>query len=135
MVFPNNGSGSLRLERVLNPNTQVAFQGFNADMGGGVQFDFIYGKITDVAPSETYKLFSVYPNQSLRNWLEFHGYKNHIIEMELMDITGKRCFSQQTRMVGDQNVSLLSWKNLNQGIYLMKVNLGNAIEYRQIIKE
>jgi hypothetical protein len=124
------------LERVLNPNTQVAFQGFNADMGGGVQFDFIYGKITDVAPSETYKLFSVYPNPvNDELTMEFHGYNNQIIEMELMDITGKRCFRQHTKMVGDQNIYRCQLKELKSGIYLMKVNLGNAIEYRQIIKE
>lgn len=134
--FPNNGSGSLRLERVLNPNTQVAFQGFNADMGGGVQFDFVYGKITDVAPFDTYKLFSLYPNPVIDELtMEFHGYKNQIIEMELMDITGKRCFRQQTRMGGDQNKYRCQLKELKSGIYLMKVNLGNAIEYRQIIKE
>ena len=124
--FPNNGSGTLKLERIFNGSNIITLRTFNPDMGGGVQFDFVRGKVTSTEEDiSSYTLLSLWPNPaSTFVNLELHGFGNGSWRLELTDINGKFLINKEVNLQGDKNIIPLNVENLEQGMYYLNINNG-----------
>lgn len=134
--FPENGAGTLRLERLFNGNVQIPLQTFNPDMGGGVQFDFVRGAITAAEDIKSYTLFSIYPNptEDFLN-IELHGFGQEKMQVSVIDLTGREVIKKNMQVIGEKYIDSISLGALNPGMYFLKVNNGKKIWIKQIVKD
>lgn len=135
--FPDNGNGTLKLERLLNGTVPIVQKTFNPDMGGGVQYDFIRGSVVSKNDEiEGYTLLSLYPNPTsdILN-VELHGYQNQKIQLSIVDLTGKKLISKSVKVSSDKYIEQISVADLNPGMYFLKMNNGKKEWVKQIIRE
>jgi hypothetical protein len=135
--FPNNGNGSLRFNRIINGTIALSVQSFNADFGGGVQFDFVMPQLVSTEDLDTYRLFSVFPNPTFDNVnIELHGFENDILTMELTDLTGRVLVSKTLNNQGiNQHIEAVSLEDFAKGMYFLKVSDGERNWVRQVVKQ
>jgi len=76
---------------------------------------------------------TVYPNPvDDKLNVSFEGKAGQVFSMELVDITGKIILSKNGKMTGNQFDTTLYSRNLEQGIYLMKIQVGETTSTKRI---
>ncbi|MFT6360375.1 MAG: hypothetical protein ACJAYJ_004613 [Saprospiraceae bacterium] len=135
--FPNNGNGSVRFNRIINGTIALSIQSFNADFGGGVQFDFVMPQLVGTEDLETYRLLSVFPNPTFDEVnIELHGFENDILTMELTDLTGRVLISKTLSNQGvNQHIEAVDLNDFAKGMYFLKVSDGERNWVRQVVKQ
>lgn len=135
--FPNNGNGSVRFNRLINGTIALSIKSFNADFGGGVQFDFVMPELVGTEDLETYRLLSVFPNPTFDELnIELHGFENEILTMELTDLTGRVLMAKTLNNQGiNQHIEAISLTDFAKGMYFLKVSDGERNWVRQVVKQ
>lgn len=133
--FPDNGTGSLRLQRLLGGKTPISLKNFNPDMGGGVQYDFIKGKITATHENlGNYTLLSLWPNPASTDLnLETHGFEPGKWDVQLSDLQGKVILKTNIRLLDFKNTSTLDVSNIPNGMYFLHLNNGKKTWVKQVV--
>lgn len=132
--FPDYGSGTLKLERLLNGTTAVGLQNFNPDMGGGLQFDFVRGKVTATEDEPTgYTLLSVWPNPSSDELnIELHGFEPGKWDISIVDLAGRTVSFKSTNVFAEKDIIKLNIVDILPGMYFLNLNNGKKSWVKQV---
>lgn len=135
--FPENGSGSLTLVRLLPNGNLAPVKIFNPDFGGGVQFDFVVAQTVGTEETENPTIFSVYPNPAHESLtVEMRGFTTASLDLSVVDMRG----SLLRRIPVDNNgadsiTQQVSLDGLPAGMYFIRVNDGKSVWRSAVVKE
>ena len=135
--FPENGNGSLRLERKLPSGNGIPVYSFNPDFGGGVRYDFHLGALIS-ATEETeqgYQLFSTYPNPAMDELkIDLLGFEGKEITFRLVDLTGKVLLDKKFRCESGVETTEIDLSKLAPGMYVLHGTDGKRNWVREVVK-
>lgn len=91
-----------------------------------IKYSDLAAGINSLSEKSTIKL---YPNP-VQNQLFIESEKGQVLEMNILDISGK-----EIRSITNNNVNSIDVSNLNQGVYILKVTTENGISTNRFIKQ
>jgi len=134
----NVGSGSLRYEKLLGADIWLTQKVFEPEFGSYLKFDFVLAEVVDVDEAELYPtLVSVRPNPaSTQVTIDLIGFEGRQISVDLFDNAGRRLLYQS---IDDNVLHQLQIEfdisEFPSGMYTVRIDDGNKIKYKKIIKE
>lgn len=135
--FPENGSGSLQLERKLTSGNGIPVYSFDPDFGGGVQYDFYIGDITSATEQtdQSFQLFSTYPNPVLDELkIDLLGFEGKELDFRLVDVNGKTMLIKKYRSESGNETTELDLSRLAPGMYFLHGTDGKRNWVREVVK-
>lgn len=130
------GTGSLRFERQVLPTVALPIHHFNADFGGGLQFDFVIPETTTTVNREVSERLSVYPNPTPGPLtLEWQGQQSGTFNLLIYNTMGKLMHQQQIEHYsGLGTKEELDLSNLPAGIYYLQVQSDQKMWVTEVVK-
>ena len=135
--FPENGSGSLQLERKLTSGGGIPVHPFEPDFGGGVQYDFFIGDIVSAIKEteQSFQLLSTYPNPTLDELkIDLLGFEGKEISFRLVDLNGKTLLTENYRSESENETTELNLGRLAPGMYILHATDGKTNWVREVVK-
>ncbi len=135
--FPENGSGSLRLQRKLQSGSTVPLYSFNPDFGAGVQYDFVLGNITsaneEIDPD--FQIFSTYPNPTYDELnIDLFGFETRELQFKLVDMNGITMIRKEFKSEFDKETTQIDLSRLAPGMYILHCTDGKRNWVRDVVK-
>jgi len=91
-----------------------------------IKYSDLAAGINSLSEKSTIKL---YPNP-VQNQLFIESEKGQVLEMNILDISGK-----EIRSITNNNVNSIDVSDLNQGVYILKVTTENGVSTNRFIKQ
>jgi hypothetical protein len=135
--IPDNGSGSLQLERKLTSGNGLPIYSFDPDFGGGVQYDFYIGDITSATEEteQSFQLFSTYPNPVMDELkIDLLGFEGKELSFRLVDVNGKTILTKIYRSESGNETTELDLSRLAPGMYFLHSTDGKSNWVREVVK-
>ena len=129
------GAGAITFRDSLN-NVYL-----DPDFGAFTRYDFAVG---DIYNTETlnlpkgvdYQLFNVFPNPVMDIiYINLHGYQTSTTIVEIISSKGEIVHSSTLSNISNKHLEEINISNLDKGIYLLKVQQGNTIRTKKIVKQ
>jgi hypothetical protein len=134
--FPENGNGSLRIQRKLQSGGAIPLYSFNPDFGGGVRYDFHLGALVSSTEETTqgYQLFSTYPNPTNDAVnIDLIGFEGKELSFRVTDLTGKILITQTFRSESGDETAEIDLIKLVPGMYVLQATDGVRNFVREVI--
>ena len=135
--FPENGNGSLQLDRKLISGNGIPVYSFDPDFGGGVQYDFYIGDITSATEEteQSFQIFSTYPNPVMDELkIDLLGYEGKELVFRLADVNGKTMLTKKYRSESGNETTALDLSRLAPGMYFLHCTDGKRNWVREVVK-
>ena len=135
--YPENGSGSLRIDRKHGAGSPIPLYSFDPDFGSGVQYDFHIGALVS-ATEETeqpFQLFSTYPNPLMDELkIDLLGFEGKELTFRLVDINGKTMVANKFRSESGNETTEIDLSKLAPGMYFLHSTDGKRNWVREVVK-
>jgi len=132
------GSGYLRIDEEVSPGNYSTVQQFESEFGRSIQFDFMLLDETTSTEnsSDLTSSISVYPNPTGGEvTLELQGFKNKTIDIQIVDVNGRRLGSQNFYKESEgMIIKRIDLTEYPAGIYFLKINDGEQVRVKQVVK-
>ena len=135
--FPENGNGSLRIQRKLQSGGAIPLYSFNPDFGGGVQYDFHVGALISATEEteQAFQLFSTYPNPAMDELkIDLMGFEGQTLTFQLVDMTGKTMLTKTYRSESGNETTEIDLSRLVPGMYILRGTDGKRNWVRDVVK-
>jgi hypothetical protein len=135
--FPENGNGSLRIQRKLQSGGAIPLHSFNPDFGGGVQYDFHVGALISATEEteQSFQLFSTYPNPAMDELkIDLLGFEGQTLTFQVVDLTGKTMFTKTFRSESGNETTEIDLSRLAPGMYILHGTDGKRNWVRDVVK-
>jgi len=135
--FPENGNGSLRIQRKLSNGNAIPVYSFEPDFGGGVQYDFHIGALLSATEEtdQSFQLFSTYPNPTMDELkIDLIGFEGQELTFSLVDLTGKTMFIKTYQSESDNAITEIDLSKLAPGMYVLHGTDGKRNWVREVVK-
>ncbi len=130
-IGQNVGTGNFRIMR-----NNMIVKTFNPDFGNDITYDFFVEETVSNQDLTNNQIISISPNPTSGNTqIELSGWQGEKINIELIDITGKRLFEKNHFVIDDKDRVQISLEDFPNGIYLIKIRHGDTIKTTRIIKQ
>lgn len=121
------GTGSVKFQGVFPP---VIFQYFNADFGSKIIHQFTVGGGVSSVQEKTQSLFQIFPNPTTGK-LKIDIPSTEVVDAQIFTILGEAVWQEQ--LIEDTSQKELDLSHLPNGVYLIKLRLGETIHTKKII--
>ena len=134
--FPENGNGSLRIQRKLQSGGAIPLYSFNPDFGGGVRYDFHLGALVSATEEadQGYQVFSTYPNPTNDAiHIDLIGFEQKELSFRVADLTGKILIRQSFRSESGNETTEIDLSQLPPGMYVLHGTDGKRNFVREVV--
>lgn len=136
-LFPENGNGSLRIQRKLPNGNAVTVYSFEPDFGAGVQYDFHIGALISATEEtdQAFQLFSTYPNPTMDELkIDLLGFEGQELTFKLVDLNGRTMFTKTYRSESGNATTEIDLSKLAPGMYVLHGTDGQRNWVREVVK-
>jgi len=136
-LFPENGNGSLRIQRKLPNGNAVTVYSFEPDFGAGVQYDFHIGALISATEDtdQSFQLFSTYPNPTMDELkIDLLGFEGQELTFKLVDMNGSTILTKTYRSESGNATTEIDLSKLAPGMYVLHGTDGQRNWVREVVK-
>ncbi|HSF87825.1 MAG TPA: LamG-like jellyroll fold domain-containing protein, partial [Saprospiraceae bacterium] len=135
--FPENGNGSMRIQRKLPNGNAIPVYSFEPDFGGGVQYDFHIGALISATEEtdQSFQLFSTYPNPTMDELkIDLLGFEGQELTFKVVDMNGTTMFTKTYRSETGNATTEIDLSKLVPGMYVLHGTDGKRNWVREVVK-
>lgn len=127
----NDGNGYIYFRKI----GAGIFQNFNPSFGNRIEQHFVVGYPAKTEELKDLRNFNISPNPSKGNFnIDFSGFADEHISIEVFNALGKQVYTTNYYVNNDDDRTQLNLRNLNNGIYFIRLTTNNTFMMKQIIK-